>query len=67
MIDIVLNGEAQTVAEGQSLLQLLESLKLDPQRVAIELNRSIVRQQEWNTTVVPAGARLEIVQFVGGG
>jgi len=66
-IEIFLNGEVRSVATGTSLLHLIGSLSLDPERVAIELDRRIVKRQEWDTTVVTAGARIEVVQFVGGG
>ena len=67
MIEIVLNGEPRAVPDGQSILQLLTSLNIEPQRVAVELNRSIVRQNDWQSTLVLEGATVEIVQFVGGG
>jgi sulfur carrier protein len=66
-IEVVVNGEPRTVPEGLNLLELLEFLKLDPARLAVELDRSIVKKTEWRATPVSAGARLEIVQFVGGG
>ena len=66
-IPIVINGVEHTVASQQTVLDLLRSLGLEPARVAVELDRRIVRQAQWNDTVVGAGARLEIVQFVGGG
>jgi thiamine biosynthesis protein ThiS len=66
-IDIVVNGEPRAASEGQTILDLLQQLELDPSRVAVELNRSIVKQPKWSETVLNAGAQLEIVQFVGGG
>ncbi len=66
-ISILVNGEARTTAEGQTLLGLLSELQLDPARVAIELDRRIVKQPLWAGTAVPPGAQIEIVQFVGGG
>ena len=66
-IEIVVNGEPARVPEGLDVARLLEFLEIDPARVAVELNRSIVRKQEWNTTAVEGGAQLEIVWFVGGG
>ena len=44
-----------------------ESWPTDPARLAVELDRAIVKKTEWPATPVSAGARLEIVQFVGGG
>ena len=66
-IAIVLNGEPLTAPEGQTVLGLLEQLRLDPSRVAVELNRRIVKQPRWADTVLQPGAEIEVVQFVGGG
>jgi sulfur carrier protein len=67
MIDIVVNGEPKTASEGQTILGLLQQLRLDPARVAVELDRSIVKQPLWPETRLRPGAQVEIVQFVGGG
>ena len=66
-VQIVVNGEPRTTAEGQTILGLLRELHLEPERVAVELDRRIVKQPFWQETPVRAGAHLEIVQFVGGG
>ena len=66
-ITIVVNGESHSAPEGQTILGLLEQLKIDPQRVAIELDRKIVKQPLWSETRLGAGSQVEIVQFVGGG
>jgi len=66
-IVIRLNGEARTVPRGLNVLSLLEHLKLDPARVAVELNRVIVRKSDWSLTPVEDEASLEVVTFVGGG
>jgi thiamine biosynthesis protein ThiS len=66
-IDIVVNGEPQAATEGQTILQLLHQLELDPARVAVELDRHIIKQPLWSETPLRAGAQIEIVQFVGGG
>ena len=67
MIEITVNGEPQSTPKGQTILGLLQQLELDPARVAVELDRRIVRQPAWQETVLQRGAQLEIVQFVGGG
>jgi thiamine biosynthesis protein ThiS len=66
-ISIVVNGEPEQVPSGLSVSTLLVHLKVDPARVAVELDREIVRKTAWDTTLIEDGARLEIVQFVGGG
>jgi sulfur carrier protein len=66
-IEIVVNGQARLAPAGYTLKQLLVWLDVDPARVAVELNRSIVQRQTWDQTPVGPGSTLEIVQFVGGG
>jgi sulfur carrier protein len=66
-VQIVLNGQPQDIQSGLTLLDLLARLQIDPAKVAVELNRDIVRRAEWSTRVVEAGASVEVVQFVGGG
>ena len=66
-IQIVVNGEVRAVPAGQTLKSLLTVLGIDADRVAVELNRAIIRKPDWDATQVPDGSTLEIVQFVGGG
>jgi sulfur carrier protein len=65
--NIVVNGVPRQSPPGQTLLGLLRELQLEPSRVAVEMDRRIVRRAEWDTLELPPGARIEIVQFVGGG
>ena len=66
-LEVVLNGQPRAIAEGQTLLDLVRSLDLEPTRVAVELDGRIVKRDHWAETPLQAGARLELVQFVGGG
>jgi len=66
-VEITVNGRSTTIARGQTVLDLLHALEIKPDRVAVELNRAIVKQRDWAATTVDAGAQVEIVHFVGGG
>jgi sulfur carrier protein len=66
-IQVVVNGKPRDVPEGANIFSLLRFLEIDPSRVAVELNREIVRKPEWESTALIEGARVEIVWFVGGG
>jgi sulfur carrier protein len=66
-LQIQLNGENHELAETCTLEELVRELSLTPQRVAIELNRSVVRRDQWAQTTLNEGDRVEIVHFVGGG
>jgi thiamine biosynthesis protein ThiS len=64
---LLLNGERREVADGVSLAQLIDTLGLAPERIAIELNQNVVRRAEWPATHLKESDRIEIVHFVGGG
>ncbi len=64
---ITVNGEATELDCADSIFMLLKDLELPADRVAVELNKILVRKRDWHTTAVPDGAHLEIVEFVGGG
>ena len=66
-MQITLNGEGRSLAAGTTLYGLVQSLNLSPERLAIELNRVIVRRDAWAATELESGAEIEIVMFVGGG
>lgn len=64
---VVVNGEARQVPQGETIVGLVHALGLDPERLAVELDRKIVKRAQWASTALAAGAEIEIVQFVGGG
>ncbi|HEY2974044.1 MAG TPA: sulfur carrier protein ThiS [Pyrinomonadaceae bacterium] len=64
---IQLNGEPQEVKENISLPELVAGLSLKAEQVAIELNQSVVRRAQWESTRLREGDKVEIVHFVGGG
>ena len=66
-MQIKLNGEIHELAETHTLEDLVSELALTPQRVAIELNQSVIRRDLWEQTILNEGDRVEIVHFVGGG
>lgn len=60
------NGHPLEVPDGTTVLQLVERHKLTPERVAVELNRRLIRGPQYQT-VLTDGDEVEIVTFVGGG
>ncbi|OGW19489.1 MAG: thiamine biosynthesis protein ThiS [Nitrospirae bacterium GWC2_57_13] len=66
-MNITLNGEKKEVPDGITVLGLLQHLTIQPERVAIELNESVVRKKGYSTAQVQDGDRVEIVSFMGGG
>jgi thiamine biosynthesis protein ThiS len=71
-MNLQINGESRTVpdpspAAAFTLAALIESLAIQSDRVAVELNRDLVPRVRWPETLLKDGDRLEIVHFVGGG
>jgi len=64
---VVINGEAREVPEGVRLDHLLELFSLPAKRVAVEVNKTVVRKVDWPVIKVSDGDRIEVVHFVGGG
>ncbi|HVW84374.1 MAG TPA: sulfur carrier protein ThiS [Bryobacteraceae bacterium] len=64
---VTVNGERRSFPAETTLQELVLALNLAPERVAIELNRAIVKRELWTSTTIDSGAEIEIVQFVGGG
>ena len=66
-ISVEVNGEQRQIDSGITVLGYLKTLEIEPDRVAVELNRAILKKAEWPQRQIEAGAQLEIVHFVGGG
>jgi len=64
---VTVNGERRLIPAGSTLTDLIATLGLPQDRVAVELNRAIVKREFWASTPVDSDAEIEIVQFVGGG
>ncbi|HUS46685.1 MAG TPA: sulfur carrier protein ThiS [Phycisphaerae bacterium] len=64
---IVVNGQLQEHQDAISVAELVRALALDPRRVAVELNKKIVRRADFEKTRLAENDSLEIVTLVGGG
>ena len=63
----MINGQDRNLEGPLTLTGLLARLEMKSDRVAVELNLGIVPRDQWTTTNLAEGDRLEIVHFVGGG
>ena len=64
---IVVNGETKEIQKKVNLSELLELLALPSERIAIELNREVVRKKDWAQIEIKDADKIEVVHFVGGG
>ena len=66
-LNISVNGEPRTVPAATTVATLIESMGIDPARVAIERNHDVVPRRTWSEAAINEGDRVEIVSFIGGG
>ena len=64
---VLVNGESREFPEGTTVSQILEALKIAPERVVVEVNLTILKRAQHAGTVLREGDRVEVVHFVGGG
>jgi thiazole synthase len=66
-VKILLNGDPYELASPRTVTALLSDLDIDPRRVAVEHNLTVLKRTAFETTEVREGDQVEIVNFVGGG
>ncbi|MCG3126228.1 MAG: hypothetical protein CHACPFDD_01058 [Phycisphaerae bacterium] len=66
-ISLTVNGEPAQLGDVATVADLVARLGLSPQRVAIEVNQTLVRRADYRDACLRNGDRVEIVTLVGGG
>ena len=61
------NGDPYEINDGTNLNELLNKLKIQKNKVAIEVNGEIVEKNKYPNLILDRGDKVEIVQFIGGG
>jgi len=66
-MDIIINGQEESLNKQISLLELINQKGLDKEKIIVELNLKIVQRENLENTQIRKGDSVEIVSFVGGG
>ena len=64
---IQLNGGPYEINTETNLNQLLNKLKIQKTKVAVEVNGLIVEKNKYPKVILNKGDKVEIVHFIGGG
>ncbi len=64
---IQLNGDSYEINKGTNLNELLNKLKIQKNKVAIEVNGEIIEKNKYPNLILGKGDKVEIVKFIGGG
>jgi len=66
-MEIFLNGNSQQVEDGLNIALFIKQLDLENKRLAVEVNLEIVPRSQFDSHILSAGDRVEIVRAIGGG
>ncbi len=66
-MEVMLNGEKRDFPDGVTVAQLLQQLQIQPERVAVEVNLTVLKRAQLPGIALKSGDQVEIVQLIGGG
>ncbi|PSQ78505.1 MAG: thiamine biosynthesis protein ThiS [Bacteroidetes bacterium QH_7_62_13] len=69
-ITVTVNGDERTVPDGYPLTDVLRDLEIDPEErsgVAVAINESVIRQQDWDGVTLSEDDTVEVIQAQQGG
>ena len=67
MIEITVNGDPVEIEASMTVEQLLDTVDVPPNYLAVEVNAEVVPREQYTTWTVDAGDEIEVVTLVGGG
>ena len=67
MAKIQLNGKLYEINTGTNLNELLNNLKIQKNKVAVEVNGVTVEKNKYLNLILNKDDKVEIVHFIGGG
>jgi thiamine biosynthesis protein ThiS len=66
-MQVFINGETREIEGEINLNALLKQFSMPEERIAVELNKQVVRKKDWENITIKEADKIEIVHFVGGG
>ena len=67
MIQITVNGQSVEIESSMTVEQLLDTVDVPPNYLAVEINADVVAREDYTTHMVQPGDDVEVVTLVGGG
>ncbi len=65
-MQVKINGKPEEISGG-TVLDLLQTKKIEPQMVAVEVNDTVLDRNHFATTNLNNGDRVEFLFYMGGG
>jgi sulfur carrier protein len=67
MLEITVNGQPVSLPQPMTVEQVLDTVDVPPNYLAVEVNAEVVPREEYASRMVQSGDELEVVTLVGGG
>jgi thiamine biosynthesis protein ThiS len=67
LIQLLVNGENKTLEANSNVFDLLSTMQISADRIAVEINKKVVRKKDWLSISLLESDEIEIIHFVGGG
>ncbi|MBU5269596.1 sulfur carrier protein ThiS [Clostridium sporogenes] len=64
---MIINGNDMDFKEGITIEELLNNLKINKDKVVVEVDLNIIDKDEYNSFKLSTDSKVEIIRFVGGG
>lgn len=65
--NMIVNGKSMELGNKRSVMDLINELNLNPQRIVIEIDKEILPKEMFETCKLEESSVVEVISFVGGG
>ncbi len=66
-MQITVNGDPHETGPNTTLAAFLTQLNLSAERIAVEINLTVIHREDYHSTLLHPGDQIEIISFIGGG
>ena len=66
-MEIELNGVTHQLDKPQTIAELVATLNLSQQAIAVAVNRNVIARQRWSEHQLQAQDHVDVVRAIGGG
>lgn len=64
---MIVNGKEVNFKEGITIIELLNEINVDKDKVVVEVDLEIVDKNEYSKKKLSTASKVEVIRFVGGG
>lgn len=66
-MNLIINGEHLEFENGKNIDEILTILGVESKIFAVVVNANLVKKEDYKSTILREGDKIEMLQFMGGG